>query len=47
MPITIFGMPNATAFAFALTALAGCFAAIHYVIVHILLGKPIQEGDPR
>lgn len=45
--MTIFGMPDATALAFGLTAFAGCFAAIHYVIVHVLLGKPIQEGEPR
>ena len=46
MLLAIFGMPNATAAAFGVTALAGCFAALHYLVVHILLGKPIQE-DPR
>lgn len=43
MLMAIFGMPNATAAAFGLTALAGCAAAIHYLVVHILLGKPIRE----
>lgn len=40
-------MPDATVLAFAVTALAGCLAAIHYLIVHVVLEKPIEEGRSR
>jgi hypothetical protein len=39
-------MPTSMFLVFAATLLAGSIAAIHYTIVHVLLGKPVEENTP-
>ena len=44
MSMTVFGMPTSMFMVFVATLLAGSIGAIHYVVVHIILGKPVHEG---
>jgi hypothetical protein len=45
--MTTLGMPTPMFLVFVATILAGSLGAIHYVIVHILLGRPFpDEEDP-
>lgn len=37
-------MPTAMFLVFVATILAGCAGAIHYVIIHIVMGKPVNES---
>ena len=41
--MTVLGMPLEMFLVFVATILAGSLGAIHYVIVHILLGRPVEE----
>lgn len=41
--MTVFGMPESMFLVFLATLLAGSLGALHYVIVHVMLGKPITE----
>lgn len=41
--MTILGMPTAMFLVFVATLLAGSLGAIHYVVVHVLMGKPFDE----
>lgn len=41
--MTILGMPESMFLVFAATVLAGSLGAIHYTIVHVLLGKPFAD----
>ncbi len=41
--MTVFGMPESMFLVFLATLLAGSLGALHYAIVHIILGKPINE----
>lgn len=41
--MTALGMPLEMFLVFVATILAGSLGAIHYVIVHILLGRPVEE----
>ncbi|KYH24534.1 hypothetical protein HAPAU_35170 [Halalkalicoccus paucihalophilus] len=41
--MTVLGMPLEMFLVFVATILAGSIGAIHYVIVHIILGRPIEE----
>lgn len=41
--MTILGMPFEMFLIFAVTLLGGSIGAIHYVIVHVLMGKPVDE----
>ncbi|XVH33228.1 hypothetical protein ACNS7O_16810 (plasmid) [Haloferacaceae archaeon DSL9] len=41
--MTILGMPEMMFLVFVATILAGSLGAIHYVLVHVLLGKPVNE----
>ncbi|WP_121741336.1 hypothetical protein [Natronorubrum halophilum] len=41
--MTILGMPEAMFAVFVATILAGSLGAFHYVIVHVLLGKPFRD----
>ncbi|WP_129113684.1 hypothetical protein [Halegenticoccus tardaugens] len=42
--MTAFGMPDSMFLVFVATLLAGSVGAIHYVVVHVLLGRPVNEG---
>lgn len=41
--MTVFGMPTSMFLVFIATILAGSMGAIHYVVVHVILGKPVNE----
>lgn len=41
--MTVLGMPLEMFLIFVATILAGSLGAIHYVVVHILLGRPVEE----
>lgn len=41
--MTVLGMPLEMFLVFVATILAGSIGAIHYVVVHIILGRPIEE----
>lgn len=41
--MTVLGMPLEMFLIFVATILAGSLGAIHYVVVHVLLGRPIEE----
>jgi hypothetical protein len=47
----ILGMPTAMFLIFAATLIGGSVGATHYVIVHVLMGKPvagnIRTGGPE
>lgn len=43
--MAVLGMPTAMFLVFAVTLIAGSAAAIHYTVVHVLLGKPIDESS--
>lgn len=40
------GLPTSMFLVFVATVLAGSLGAIHYVIVHVVLGKPFAEIPP-
>jgi hypothetical protein len=45
--MSAFGLPPAMLLVFVATILAGSLAAIHYVVVHILMGRPFgDEVEP-
>ncbi|MFB6201066.1 MAG: hypothetical protein ABEI98_03555 [Halorhabdus sp.] len=41
--MTILGMPTSMFLVFVATLLAGSIGAIHYVVVHVLMGRPVEE----
>ncbi len=41
--MTVLGMPLDMFLVFAATILAGSLGAIHYVVVHVVMGKPVNE----
>lgn len=41
--MTVFGMPTSMFLVFVATILVGSMGAIHYVVVHVILGKPVNE----
>ncbi|WP_273740682.1 hypothetical protein [Natrinema soli] len=41
--MTVFGMPQSMFLVFLATLLAGSIGALHYVVVHVILGRPINE----
>lgn len=43
MYMTVFGMPTSMFLVFVATILVGSMGAIHYVVVHVILGKPVDE----
>jgi hypothetical protein len=46
--MTVLGMPLSMFLVFAATVLAGSLGAIHYTVVHIILGRPFEdEGERR
>lgn len=44
--MTVFGMPDSMFLVFVATLLAGSLGAVHYVVVHVLLGKPVNDLTP-
>lgn len=42
--MSVLGMPLEMFLVFVATLLAGCLAAIHYVVVHVIMGRPIEEN---
>lgn len=43
--MTVIGLPTTTFAMIIATLLAGCLGAIHYVVVHKLLGKPFPSTE--
>jgi hypothetical protein len=41
--MTILGMPTAMFLVFVATLIAGSIGAIHYTVVHVVMGKPFKE----
>lgn len=41
--MTVFGMPESMFLVFVASLLAGSLGAIHYVVVHVLLGRPVND----
>ena len=41
-----FGLPTSMFLVFLATILAGSIGAIHYLIVHVVMGKPFAEIPP-
>lgn len=41
--MTVLGMPDTMFLVFVATLIAGSLGAIHYVIVHVALGKPVND----
>jgi hypothetical protein len=44
--MTTFGLPTSMFLVFVATILAGSIGAIHYLIVHVIMGKPFAEIPP-
>ncbi len=42
--MSILGMPWEMFLVFVATLLAGSLGAIHYVTVHVIMGKPVDEN---
>lgn len=45
--MSIVGMPLEMFLVFVATVFVGSAAMIHYVIVHVLMGRPPEENIPR
>lgn len=45
--VSILGMPVEMFLVFVGTIVAGSIGAIHYLVVHKLLGKPFPETEPN
>ena len=43
--MAVLGMPTAMFLVFFATLLAGSVAAIHYTVVHVLLGRPVEGAS--
>lgn len=43
--MTILGMPTSMALIFGATILAGSLGAIHFLIWHVLMGKPFGDEE--
>lgn len=41
--MSVLGMPIEMFLVFAATLIAGSLGAIHFLIVHVIMGKPIDE----
>ena len=41
--MSVLGMPTDMFVVFVLTLLAGSIGAIHYTVVHIIMGRPVDE----
>lgn len=43
--VTVFGLPTETFLVFVATLLAGSIGMVHYLIVHVFLGKPVGDEE--
>lgn len=43
--MTVLGLPLSMFLVFAATVLAGSLGAIHYTVVHIIMGRPFPDED--
>ncbi|MEE6210433.1 hypothetical protein U3A55_09715 [Salarchaeum sp. III] len=43
--MTVLGLPTTTFLVFVATALAGSIGMLHYLIVHVFLGKPVAGEE--
>lgn len=41
--MTVLGMPLSMFLVFVATLIAGSVGGIHYVVVHVLLGRPVND----
>lgn len=41
--MSILGMPTSMFLVFVATLVAGSLGAVHYLIVHVIMGKPVAE----
>jgi hypothetical protein len=41
--MSVLGMPTDMFIVFVLTLLAGSIGAIHYTVVHVIMGRPVDE----
>lgn len=41
--MSVLGMPTDMFLVFVITLLAGSIGAIHYTVVHVIMGRPVQE----
>lgn len=44
--MTLFGLPQPMLLVFVATIVAGSIGAVHYLIVHVWLGRPFEEIPP-
>ena len=42
--MAVLGMPTGMFLVFVATLIAGSLGAAHFVIVHVLMGKPVEEN---
>ena len=42
--MTVLGLPLATFVVFVATVVAGSIGAVHYVLVHVVMDEPFEEG---
>lgn len=42
--MSVLGMPMGMFLVFVATLIAGSLGAIHFVIVHVIMGKPVDEN---
>lgn len=42
--MSVLGMPTEMFLVYVLTLIAGSLGAIHYVVVHMIMGKPVDEN---
>lgn len=43
-PMSVLGMPTGMFLVFVATLVAGSLGAAHFVIVHLIMGKPVDEN---
>ncbi|MDX1748541.1 MAG: hypothetical protein R3324_21620 [Halobacteriales archaeon] len=41
--MSVLGMPTDMFLVFVLTLIAGSIGAIHYTVVHVIMGRPVDE----
>ncbi|MFB6299429.1 MAG: hypothetical protein ABEH65_04140 [Halobacteriales archaeon] len=40
----VLGMPTDMFLVFVATLIAGSIGAMHFIVVHVIMGKPVDEG---
>lgn len=44
--MTTFGLPMSMFLVFVATILAGCVGALHYLVAHVIMGRPFAAVPP-